>query len=183
LRAMPGLLTFRPADANETVQMWKYVLEHADGPVAMCLTRQNLPTLDQAKYGSATGLTKGAYVLVKADNPDVVLLATGSEVELALKASETLTADGLSVQVVSMPCWELFDAQDQAYKDEVIPPACKARVAVEAQIEQGWHKYMGDKGIFIGMSGYGISGPQSQVFETFGITTDAVVKAAKSLVG
>jgi transketolase len=183
LRAMPGLLTFRPADANETVQMWKYVLENADGPVAMCLTRQNLPTLDQAKYGSAKGLVKGAYVLVKADNPDVVLLATGSEVELALKASETLTADGLSVQIVSMPCWELFDRQDQAYKDEVIPPTCKARVAVEAQIDQGWHKYMGDKGIFIGMSGYGISGPQSQVFETFGITTDAVVKAAKSLVG
>ncbi len=183
LRAMPGLLTFRPADANETVQMWKYVLEHADGPVAMCLTRQNLPTLDQAKYGSATGLVKGAYVLVKADTPDVVLLATGSEVELALKASETLAAEGIAVQVVSMPCWELFDRQDQAYKDEVIPPACKARVAVEAQIDQGWHKYMGDKGIFIGMSGYGISGPQSQVFETFGITTDAVVKAAKSLVG
>ncbi len=183
LRAIPNLLCFRPADANETVQMWKYVLEHADAPVALCLTRQNLPTLDQSKYGSATGVAKGAYVLVKADNPDVVLLATGSEVELALKAAETLAAHGVKAQVVSMPCWELFEEQGQAYKDTVIPPACKARVAVEAQVDQGWHKYMGDQGIFIGMSGFGISGPQAQVFETFGITAEAVVKAAKSLVG
>ena len=175
-------MTFRPADANETVQMWKYVLENADGPVAMCLTRQNLPTLDQSKHGSAKGVVKGAYVLVKADKPDVVLLATGSEVELALKAADTLAADGVKAQVVSMPCWELFEAQDQAYKDSVIPPACKARVAVEAGVDQGWHKYMGENGIFIGMSGFGISGPQAQVFETFGITAEAVVKAAKSLV-
>jgi transketolase len=183
LRAIPNLLTFRPADANETVQMWKYVLTYKGGPVALCLTRQNLPTLDQSKYGSATDLIRGAYVLVKADKPDVVLLATGSEVQLALQAAQTLAKEGVKAQVVSMPCWELFDQQDQAYKDKVIPPACKARVAVEAQVELGWHKYLGDRGVFIGMSDFGISGPQDQVFAEFGITTEAVVKAVRDLLG
>jgi transketolase len=182
LRAIPNFLCFRPADANETVQAWKYVLEHADAPAALCLTRQGLPILDQDKYGSAAGLAKGAYVLVKAENPDVLLLATGSEVALALEAEQTLAKDGIKAQVVSMPCWELFERQEQAYQDSVIPPACKARVGIEAGVELGWHKYIGENGRFIGMSGFGVSGPQKACFETFGITTEAVVQAAKQVV-
>ncbi len=182
LRAIPNFLCFRPADANETVQTWKYVLEHADAPAALCLTRQGLPILDQSKYGSATGVVRGAYVLVKAENPDVLLLATGSEVALALEAEQALNAEGIKAQVVSMPCWELFEQQGQAYKDEVIPPACRARVGIEAGVDQGWYKYIGDKGAFIGMSGFGVSGPQKACFEKFGITTEAVVKAAKQVI-
>jgi transketolase len=182
LRAIPHFLCFRPADASETVQVWKYVLEHADAPAALCLTRQGLPILDQDKYGSATGVAQGAYVLVKAENPDVLLLASGSEVALALEAEQKLAAEGVRAQVVSMPCWELFDRQDQAYQDKVIPPACKARVGIEAGVEQGWHKYIGNNGVFIGMSGFGVSGPQKACFEKFGITTEAVVKAAKQVI-
>jgi transketolase len=143
------------------------------------LTRQGLPTLDQNKYGSATNLSKGAYVLVKADKPDVLLLATGSEIPVALCAAEGLAKDGITAQVVSMPCWELFDRQDQKYKDSVIPPDVKARVGIEAGIEQGWHKYLGDNGIFIGMSSFGASAPAKTCFEKFGITTENVVAAAK----
>jgi len=182
LRAIPHFLCFRPADANETVQAWKYVLEHAHAPAALCLTRQGLPILDQDKYGSATGVAQGAYVLVQAENPDVLLLASGSEVALALEAEQTLAVDGIRAQVVSMPCWELFDRQDQAYQDEVIPPACQARVGIEAGVDQGWHKYIGANGVFVGMSGFGVSGPQKACFEKFGITTEAVVKAARQVI-
>ncbi len=191
LRAIPNLLVFRPADANETAQAWKYALEHRDGPVTLLLTRQGLPVLDQDKYGSAANLDKGAYVLwhgLEAHEkhgqdghatPDVLLLASGSEVSVALCAAEGLAAEGIGVQVVSMPCWELFDEQDQQYKDSVIPPEVKARVAVEAAVEQGWHKYIGDNGIFIGMSSFGASAPAKTCFEKFGITAENVIKAAK----
>jgi len=182
LRAIPHFLVFRPADANETVQAWKYVLEHKDGPAALCLTRQGLPILDQEKHGSAAGVAQGAYVLVPAEDPDVLLLATGSEVALALEAEQILATEGIKAQVVSMPCWELFEQQGQAYQDQVIPPACKARVGIEAGVEQGWYKYIGEQGTFIGMSGFGVSGPQKACFEKFGITTDAVVKAAKQAI-
>jgi transketolase len=128
-------------------------------------------------------VAKGAYVLVKADRPDVLLLATGSEVSIALAAAEKLAAEGIKAQVVSMPCWGLFDRQPQSYRDEVLPPACKARVAVEAQVELGWHKWLGDKGIFIGMSGFGASGPFKTCYERFGITADAAVAAAKRSMG
>jgi len=176
---MPNLLVFRPADANETAQVWKYSLEHRDGPVALLLTRQGLPVLDQDKYGSANNIDKGAYVLVPADKPDVLLLATGSEVSVALCAAEGLAAEGISAQVVSMPCWELFDEQDQQYKDSVIGPDVKARVGVEAAVEQGWHKYIGNNGVFIGMSTFGASAPAKVCFEKFGITAENVIKAAK----
>ena len=179
LRAIPNLLVFRPAEANETAQVWKYVLEHRDGPAALLLTRQGLPTLDQAKYGSAANVSKGAYVLAAEDNPDVLLLASGSEVSIALCAAEGLAKDGIKAQVVSMPCWELFEQQDQEYKDSVIPPKVKARVGIEAGIEQGWSKHLGDSGIFIGMSSYGASAPAKTCFEKFGITAEAVVEAAK----
>jgi len=179
LRAIPNLLVFRPADANETAQAWKYSLENRDRPATLLLTRQGLPVLDQDKYGSAANVEKGAYVLVAADKPDVVLLASGSEVSLALCAAEGLAKEGIAAQVVSMPCWELFDEQDQQYKDSVIPPAVKARVGIEAAVEQGWHKYIGDNGIFIGMSGFGASAPAKTCFEKFGITAENVIKAAK----
>ncbi|MHC4741231.1 MAG: transketolase [Planctomycetota bacterium] len=181
LRAIPNLLVFRPAEANETAQAWKYVLEHADGPAALLFTRQGLPTLDQTKYGSAENVSKGAYVVVAEDNPDALLLASGSEVSVAMCAAEGLAKDGIKAQVVSMPCWELFEQQDQAYKDSVIPPAVKARVAIEAGVEQGWCKYLGDNGLFIGMSSYGASAPAKTCFEKFGITAEAVIEAAKKL--
>jgi transketolase len=179
LRAIPNLIVFRPADANETAQAWKYILEHRDGPTALLLTRQNLPVLDQEKYGSAENTSKGAYVLAKPDKPDVLLLASGSEVSVALSAAETLADEGIKAQVVSMPSWELFEKQDKTYKDSVLPPKVKARVAVEAGIELGWHKYIGDNGLFVGMSSFGASAPAKVCFEKFGITAEAVVKAAK----
>ena len=178
LRAIPGLLVFRPADANETAYMWKYILEH-NVPAAMALTRQNLPVLDQAKYPSASNIEKGAYVLIKSDKPDVLLLATGSEAQLAIEAHTKLAAEGIKAQVVSMPCWELFERQDQTYKDSVLPPDVKARVAVEAGVRLGWDRWIGDCGQFVGMKTFGASGPFKTCFEKFGITTDAVIAAAK----
>jgi transketolase len=179
LRVMPGLLTFRPADANETVAMWKYILEHTDGPVATALTRQNLPVLDPAKYSNMKHFNKGAYVLVEQAKPDVLLIATGSEVQLAMAAAEKLAAENIKAQVVSMPCWELFEKQDKTYRDSVLPPAVKARVGVEAGIRMGWDRWIGDNGEFVGMHGFGSSGPFKTCFEKFGITTDAVIAAAK----
>ena len=179
LRAVPNLIVFRPADANETAQAWKFALEYRDGPVALLFTRQGLPVLDQNKYASAGNVSKGAYVLAGTDNPDVLLLATGSEVSIALCAAEGLAANGLKAQVVSMPCWKLFEKQNQEYRDSVIPPRVKARVGIEAGVEQGWSKWLGDNGIFIGMSSFGASAPAKVCFEKFGITVEKAVEAAK----
>jgi transketolase len=189
LRAIPNLLVIRPADANETAQAWKYALEHRDGPVVLLLTRQGLPVLDRSKYPSAANLSKGAYVLrVEGVPPSnrgleardtVLLLASGSEVSVALAAAEKLTAEGITTQVVSMPCWELFEKQPQEYKDSVIPPNVKARVGIEAAVEQGWHKYLGEKGLFVGMTSFGASAPGKICFEKFGITASNIVEAAK----
>ncbi len=179
LRAIPNLKVFRPADSNETAQAWKFVLEHRDGPAALLLTRQGLPVIDQKKYGSATNLSKGAYVLAGADKPDVLLLASGSEVSVALEAAEKLAAKKIATHVVSMPCWKLFEKQDKKYRDSVLPPDVKARVGIEAGVEQGWSKWLGDKGIFIGMSSFGASAPAKICFEKFGITTENVIKAVK----
>jgi len=179
LRAMPNLLVFRPADANETAQTWKFALENRDGPVALLFTRQGLTVLDQNKYKSAANLSKGAYVLAGADKPDVLLLASGSEVGVALEAAEKLAAENITAQVVSMPCWELFEKQSQEYKDSVIPPGVKARVGIEAGVELGWNKWLGDNGIFVGMSSFGASAPGKVCFEKFGITVDNIVTAAK----
>jgi transketolase len=179
LRVIPGLLTFRPADANETVAMWKYIFENTGGPVATALTRQNLPVLDPAKYPNMKHFNKGAYVLVEQAKPDVLLIATGSEVQLAIAAAEKLAAENIKAQVVTMPCWELFEKQDKAYQDSVLPPAVKARVGVEAGIRMGWDRWIGDNGEFVGMLGFGASGPSKTCFEKFGITTEAVLAAAK----
>jgi transketolase len=179
LRAIPNLLVIRPADANETAQAWKFVLEYRCGPVALLLTRQGVPVIDQSKYPSAKNLVKGAYVLVRPDKPDVLILATGSEVSVALTAAEKLSADGIAAHVVSMPCWELFEQQNQDYRDSVIPPDVKARVGIEAGVELGWHKWLGEQGIFVGMSTFGASAPCKVCFEKFGITSDNTIKAAK----
>jgi transketolase len=182
LRAMPNLLVFRPADANETAQAWKYILENSDTPAALLLSRQGLPVLDQSKYPSAENLTKGAYALISADNPDVLLLSSGSEVHLAIEAQQQLADDGITAQVVSFPCWELFEKQPQKYKDSLLPSNVTARIAVEAGVQQGWEKYIGTNGIFIGMSTFGTSAPAKQAFKKFGITTENISNAAKKLV-
>jgi len=183
LRSIPNLLVFRPADANETAQTWKFALQYKDGPVAMCLTRQGLTVLDQQKYNSAANLSKGAYVLIKTEKPDVLLLATGSEVGIAIEAAQKLAAENIKTQIVSMPCWELFEKQSQEYKDSVIPPETKVRVGIEAGVELGWNKWLGDKGIFIGMSSFGASAPGKVCFEKFGITAENTVAAAKKSMG
>jgi transketolase len=183
LRAIPNLIVIRPADANEVAQAWKVALEYKDGPVAILLTRQGLPVLDQEKYASAANLSKGAYVLSGTDNPDVLLLASGSEISIALCAAEELAKENIRANVISMPCWELFEKQSQEYKDSVLPSSVKARVGIEAGVELGWNKWLGDYGIFIGMSSFGASAPQKVCFEKFGITASAAVAAAKRALG
>ncbi len=179
LRAIPNLLVIRPADANETAQAWKYTLEHRDQPIALALTRQGIPVLDQSKYASASNLVKGAYVLIKDANPDVLLLGAGSEVHIALQAREILAAEGIRSQVVSMPCWELFERQPAAYKESVIPSSIKARVGVEAGVRMGWDRWIGPWGEFVGMSTFGVSAPYKVCYKNFGITPEAVAAAAK----
>jgi transketolase len=183
LRSIPNLIVIRPADANETAQAWKFTLEYRSGPVALLLTRQGLPVLDQNKYASAKNLSKGAYILTGSDRPDVLLLASGSEVSIALCVAEGLSKENIRAKVISMPCWELFEKQGQQYKDSVLLPNVRARVGIEAGVELGWHKWLGDKGIFIGMSSFGASAPQKICYEKFGVTVDAAVAAAKKLLG
>jgi len=147
----------------------------------MAFTRQSLPNLDQNKYPSAANLRKGAYVLIGQSEPDVLLIATGSEVRLAVEACEVLGAEGIKTQVVSMPSWELFEKQDKSYRDSVLPPKVSGRVAIEAGVESGWRKWIGADGVFIGMSSFGASAPGGKCFEEFGFTVDNVVKAAKKV--
>ena len=183
LRAIPNLVVIRPADANETAYAWKYALEHRDGPVALIFTRQGLGVLDQEKFAIASNLEKGAYVLVGEADSEVLLLATGSEVQLAIKAYAQLGAEGIKARVVSMPSWELFERQDKHYHDSVLPGDVKARVGIEAGVRQGWDKWLGDKGVFVGMSSFGKSAPGTVCFEKFGITAEKVVEAAKKSMG
>jgi transketolase len=179
LRAIPGLITLRPADAYETAAAWKFALEHTGGPTAIALTRQKVPTLDQSKFAPASNLTKGAYVLNDAPHAKVVLIGTGSEVSLALSAAGSLAAEGIAVRVVSMPSWELFEQQAQSYRDSVLPPSVVARVAVEAGVRMGWERYIGAKGEFVGMASFGASAPAEVAYREFGITAEAVAAAAK----
>ena len=179
LRAIPKMLVLRPADANEAAYCWKIVLEYKDGPIALLLTRQNVTTFDRTKYPAASNIAKGAYVFVKQNKPDVIIIGTGSELEIAVKAAEKLAAENIKAQVVNMASWELFEKQGKAYKDSVLPSSVKARVAVEAGVEMGWSKYIGDKGEFVGMHGFGVSATYKVCYEKFGITADAVVAAAE----
>jgi transketolase len=182
LRSIPRITVIRPADANETVQAWKTAVEHKGGPVVLVFTRQGLPIIDQDKYGKATELAKGAYILSEASkNPDLILMATGSEVSLIMEAQAKLEADGISTRVVSMPSWELFEKQDAAYKEKVFPKAYKKRLAVEMASPMGWHKYTTDEGDMLGMETFGESAPAEDLYKHFGFTVDNVVKRAKAL--
>jgi transketolase len=182
LRVLPGIITLRPADANETAQAWKFALEHRNGPVVLVLTRQKVPVLDQKKHGSASNLYRGGYILEASPGARVLLIATGSEVHLALRAHERLAALGIPAQVVSLPSWELFEQQPEEYRNTVLPPSIRARVAVEAGIKLGWERYLGEHGIFVGMSGFGASAPGEAAFREYGITADAVVAAAQKVI-
>jgi transketolase len=179
LRAMPNLIVLRPGDANEVTEAWKIIVQLQSSPVALVLTRQNLPTLDRTKYASASGVAKGAYVLADAGGkPDVILLATGSEVSLCVEAYEKLKAEGVKARVVSMPSWEIFEKQDAAYKQSVLPPDVTARVSVEMAATFGWERYTGLKGRNVGMHRFGASAPLKDLLKYFGFTVDAVVKEA-----
>ena len=184
LRAMPGLLVFRPADANEVVETWRILLGLHDEASVLVLSRQNLPTLDRSVFAPAAGVAKGAYVLADAPDgkPDVILLATGSEVHLALAARDDLASTGINARVVSMPCWELFDRQPKEYRDEVLPPSVKPRVAIEQASTLGWDRYVGDGGAVIGMNTFGASAPLKHLLEKFGFTPDRVAQVARERV-
>lgn len=181
LRAMPGLVVLRPADANETAWAWKYALENRSSPTVIALTRQKVPVIDQHLYASAANLVRGAYVLTEIPDPSVILIGTGSEVSLCMKARDTLVAEGVRVRVVSMPSWELFERQPAAYRESVLPAAVTRRVAVEAGVRQGWERYIGPGGVFIGMDTYGASAPADAAFRGFGITAEAIVQAARKV--
>lgn len=185
-RAIPRLLVFRPADANEVSEAWRTAIARSNRPVAMILTRQDLPTLDRTKFASAAGVAKGGYILAEAPgkgDPDVILMATGSEVQLAVAAHEELLAAGIRSRLVSLPSFELFNEQPAKYRDEVLPPAVTNRVAIEAGIRQCWDQYLGLRGKFIGLDSFGASAPFQLVYKNRGITKEAIVAAAKTLCG
>jgi transketolase len=184
LRAIPGMVVLRPADANEVAEAWRVIMGFTHEPVALVLTRQALPTLDRSRYADAAGLRRGAYVLAEAPGgrPHVLLLSTGSEVSLCVDAYERLTAEGVRARVISMPSWELFERQDRAYRDAVLPPAVTARVSVEQGSTLGWHRYVGMEGATIGMKTFGASAPLKALLQKFGFTAEAVVATAKAQV-
>ncbi len=182
LRAIPNLWFVRPADANETAWAWKVALDRQDGPVALSLSRQKVPTLDRAGLAPASGLERGAYTLWESSgSPDLILIATGAEVGLALDAGRRIAVDGTAVRVVSMPCWELFEAQPAAYRDEVLPPDVRARLSIEPGVALGWHKWVGDHGDSISIEHFGASAPGPTVLEQFGYNLDNVVARASAL--
>lgn len=184
LRAMPELIVIRPCDANETAVAWRVAIESRHHPVALILTRQNVPTLDRTHFGPAEGLRRGAYVLKDAaeGKPDLILIGTGSEVSLIVRAGENLTKEGMQVRIVSMPSWKLFDAQPQSYRDSVLPPSIHARLAVEAGATQGWCKYVGREGDMIGVDRFGASAPGEVVMREYGFTVENVCQRAMELV-
>jgi len=185
LRAIPGLVTLRPADANEVVEAYRYIMQLCHKPAVLVLSRQPLPTFDRSKYAAASGVARGAYVLADAPdgNPEVILIASGSEVSLAVNAHETLLAEGIRSRVVSMPSWDIFDHQSREYRDSVLPPNIKARVAVEQASTFGWERYVGAFGHVIGMKTFGASAPLKELQRKFGFEPDRVVGAAKELLG
>jgi transketolase len=185
LRAMPNMIVLRPGDANEVVEAWRVILQLQESPATLVLSRQGMPTLDRSKYGPASGVAKGAYVLADAPGgkPDVILMGTGSELSLCVSAYEKLTAEGIHARVVSMPSWELFDKQESTYKDSVLPPSVTARVSVEMGATFGWERYTGSKGRNIGMHRFGASAPIKDLLKYFGFTVDHVVAEAHAVLG
>jgi transketolase len=184
LRAIPKLVVIRPADGNETREAWRVAVERRNGPTALALTRQNVPELDRSIFGSADGLSKGAYVLADLgeDEPEVVLMASGSEVGLIVEAGFNLAAEGVNVRLVSFPSWELFEAQDAAYRDSVLPPHIRSRIAVEAGVSQGWPRWTGTNGLVIGVDRFGASAPYEIIYEKLGLTIDQITAKAERLI-
>jgi transketolase len=182
LRAIPGLRVIRPADANETAEAWRLAIEHRHGPTALALTRQNLPILAEAADRAREGVARGAYILLDAENPELILIATGSEVSVTLEAGKALQAKGIRVRVVSMPCWELFDEQPKEYRESVLPPSVRKRLAVEAGISQGWHKYVGTEGEIHAIDRFGASAPAKDLAPAFGFTPEAIAARAEGMV-
>ena len=182
MRSMPGLIVIRPADANEVMEAWKVILQLHHEPAVLVLTRQAVPTIDRTKYAAASGLTRGAYVLADppTGEPEVILIATGSEVSLCIEAYEQLTKDGVRARVVSMPSWELFDDQDKRYRESVLPASVKARVSVEEASDFGWSKHTGTEGHNLCIECFGASAPLKQLLKKFGFTVERVIAAAKS---
>jgi transketolase len=179
LRAIPNLVVFRPADAGETAVGWQVALTRKHGPTALVLTRQGLPTLDPEKLTPTTHASYGGYVLSDAENPELILIGTGSEVHIALEAQSLLAGEGIAARVVSLPSWELFEQQPAYYKESVLPANIKARVSIEAAAPHGWERYTGLDGAIIGLNRFGASAPYEEVYEGLGITAEAMVEAAK----
>jgi transketolase len=182
LRSVPNMTVLRPADANETAHAWRVAIEHTDGPVCLIFTRQTVPTIDQEKYGKAKGVEQGAYILSDCDGkPELILIASGSEVHLIVEAQKQLKEENIAARVVSMPSWNLFDKQDASYKENVLPKDVKKRLSVEAGSPLGWHKYVTDEGDVIGIDKFGESAPGEQLMEEYGFSVENVVKKAKAL--
>jgi transketolase len=183
LRTIPKLVVIRPADANEVSEAWRLAISRRDGPTTLALTRQNLPTLDREVFSSASGLQRGAYVLADlgVGRPEIILMASGSEVSLIIEAGERLAAEGVNVRLISFPSWELFAAQGQEYKDSVLMPNIQARLSIEAGISQGWDRWVGDRGTIISIERYGASAPYETVYEKFGLSVENVIHNAKGI--
>ncbi|HET7274253.1 MAG TPA: transketolase C-terminal domain-containing protein, partial [Longimicrobiaceae bacterium] len=185
LRAVPGLVDMRPADANETVEAWRFAMEYVEGPIFFSLTRQGVPNLDRGKLAPASGLRRGAYILAEAESgtPEVIIIATGSEVAIALEAREDLESDGISTRVVSMPSMILFERESREYQDEVLPPEIRARVSVEAGGPMGWHRWIGMDGEIVAITHFGASAPAKQIFKELGFTAANVASKARATLG
>jgi transketolase len=185
LRAIPNLTVIRPCDAAETAEAWRFALSHKSGPVALVLTRQGVPVLDRSVFAPADGLQRGAYVLADSPKgkPDLLLVASGSEVHIAIEAAAKLAQKGISSRLVSMPSWELFDKQPDSYRRDVLSPEIKSRVAIEAGRTQGWWRYVGERGDVVGLDHFGASAPYKILYEKFGITADRVVEKALKILG
>jgi len=185
LRAMPGLITIRPGDANETSEAWQYAILHRFNPTALILSRHSVPTLDRRDFALASGLQKGAYVLADlgGGTPELILMASGTEVAIIVTAGEKLVDEGIRVRLVSFPSWELFEAQDKDYQREVFPPEIRKRLAVEAGTSFGWERWVGDRGGIISVDRYGASAPQKIIYEKYGLTTENVIAEAKIILG
>ena len=181
LRCIPRLNVMRPADANETAEAWRYILTHKDHPTVLVLTRQDLPVIDRTEYESAEGVLRGGYAILKNDKPDILLIATGSEVHLALEAAKLLISEGKNVQVVNIVSREIFEKQPKAYRRSVIPPAVKRRIVIEAASSFGWEKYSGISGKIISSDDFGTSAPGEIVLQKYGFTVENIVKTAKSM--
>ncbi|MGH6675482.1 MAG: transketolase-like TK C-terminal-containing protein, partial [Xanthobacteraceae bacterium] len=182
LRAVPNLFVFRPADANEVVEVWRFIVALKESPACLALSRQPLPTIDRSRYAAASGVARGGYVLAEAPGgrPDVILIGTGSEVSLCLSAADMLAGQNIAARVVSLPSWELFDRQDESYRESVLPRSVKARVSVEAGATRGWERYAGPDGATLGMHGFGASAPIKDLMSAFGFTAEHVAEAAKA---